>query len=95
MPSEGGPKDEAPWEGRYTFVTYEFAAKCAELRDSNPAGNVVALDDIMIYLATELWDRGFSQSEIKASFDQAITCLKPYCAGEERRGDRERAPSSN
>jgi hypothetical protein len=88
-------EDEVPWEGRYTHASYEFGAKCAELRDANPYDEVVALDAIMTHLATELWDHCFSQSEIKAAFEQAVTLLEPYCAGQERRGDRNRPPNSN
>jgi hypothetical protein len=96
MPSEDlPPQDAEPWGHRYTSVTYEFATQCAKLRDAYPYDDAAALDAIMVYLATELWDRGFSQSEIKASFETAIDLLKPYCAGEERREDRDRPSSPN
>jgi hypothetical protein len=34
---------------------------------------------------TELWDHGFSQSEIRKSFLDALNDMNRYSAGEERR----------
>jgi len=34
---------------------------------------------------TELWDRNFSQSEIRTAFEVAISDMPRYAAGEERR----------
>jgi hypothetical protein len=56
------------------------------LRDNYPLDQA-ALEAITNYLSTELWDRGFSQSGIKASFEAAVTELVGYATGEERRGD--------
>ena len=75
------------WQGRYLSVTDEFAQQCAELRDSNPF-DLPALKTIIVFLATELWDRGFSQSEIKVAFESAVTGLVRYGAGEDRRGNK-------
>lgn len=75
------------WQNRFLSVTSDFGAHCAELRDSNPFAPP-ALEIIMAFLATELWDRGFSQSEIKAAFEVASSELVGYGAGEDRRGDR-------
>ena len=77
---------DVPWEGRYVAITREFARRCAELRDSNPYTDIAALDAIMLFLATELWDVRFSRSEIEAAFQVAIARLPKYCAGQERRG---------
>src|SRR5579859_7647861 len=66
--------DDTPWEARSYFAAHEFARRCAELRDSNPYDQV-ALDHIIVTLATELWDRGFSQTEIKRSFEGAFSAL--------------------
>ena len=35
---------------------------------------------------TELWDKGFSQSEISRAFEGAIADMPRYAAGEERNG---------
>jgi hypothetical protein len=34
---------------------------------------------------TELWDRNFSQTEIRTAFEEAIIDMPRYTAGEERR----------
>jgi hypothetical protein len=39
----------------------------------------------MRYLMTELWDRGFSQSEIGEAFESALIDMPRYAPGEERR----------
>jgi hypothetical protein len=77
------------WNGRYLSAGYEFAAQCAALRETNPFKHP-ALEEIIVYLATELWDQGFSQTEIRSAFEKAVSDLVPYAAGEERRGDSER-----
>lgn len=62
-----------------------LARACDELRSFNtsvgrdPAGHLVN------YLMTELWDHGFSQSEIRTAFTDALSDLNRYAAGEERR----------
>jgi hypothetical protein len=80
-------KEEPPWEDVSLRETQKFAYLCAALRDSNPHDEP-ALEYMMAYFATELWDRGISQLEIKAAFEKAIRGLGPYAAGEERRSDR-------
>ena len=64
-----------------------FAEHCAELRDRFP-GRTDTLEDMMIYVATELWDRYFSQTEIRTAFELAITHLKPYAVHESRKDDK-------
>jgi hypothetical protein len=83
------PSEDIPWEGRRTLAAYNFAVECGKLRESNPY-NRPALEEIVIDLATEFWDRGFSQTEIKSAFEAGASALENYCAGEERRGNRER-----
>ncbi len=68
-------------------ATNDFAQACKDLHDRNPFEPVV-LEEIMILLATELWDRDFSQTEIRQAFQSAIEQLAPYAAGEDRRGMR-------
>jgi len=77
---------EGPWEGRYVAITRGFAQRCAELRATNPYTDIAALDAIMLFLATELWDVRFSRSEIEAAFSGAMARLPKYCAGQDRRG---------
>lgn len=54
----------------------QFAEQCAKARDGNPFGSrFAALDEMIAYMATELWDRNFSQSEIGGAFTKPQT---PY-----------------
>lgn len=79
---------EEPWEGRCYAAAHDFAVQCATLRDSNPY-EPSALECVIIDLATELWDRGFSQTEIRRAFGIATgETLTRYGAGEDRRDDK-------
>jgi hypothetical protein len=80
-------QNEIPWEGHRIEASHNFALRCVELRDSSPYDRP-ALEEIMLDLMTELWDRGFSQSEIRTAFERAVSELPRYAAGEERRGDK-------
>jgi SOS response regulatory protein OraA/RecX len=66
-------------------AAFHFAAACAKFRDSNQHPNIVPLEDIINTLMTELWDRGFSQSEIRSAFQSALNDMDRYAAGAERR----------
>jgi len=81
---------EIPWEGRCLDEADKFASACAKLRDSNPYDRP-ALNTVIVDLVAELWDRFFSQTEIRTAFESALSGLPRYAAGEERRGDRERS----
>lgn len=66
-------------------VAAQLADACSELRSfDSPVGRHPARH-LMNYLMTELWDHGFSQSEIRASFTDALNDMNRYAAGEERR----------
>lgn len=80
-------KDDTPWEGQCYEATYVFGRQCAELAKSNPYGDRVdPLRNMINTLMTELWDNGFSQTEIRTAFEAAIRDMPRYAAGEERRG---------
>jgi len=51
----------------------------------NPHHAAAPLKHIINTLMTELWDRNFSQSEIRAALEAAINDMPRYAAGEERR----------
>jgi hypothetical protein len=78
--------EQEPWEGQRIAAAAAFADRCRELCASNPYGaQIPAPLEIMINdLMTELWDRGFSQTEIRTAFASAIEDLPRYAAGEER-----------
>jgi hypothetical protein len=78
---------DTPWEASCAFAAQDFAERCASLRDSNPY-ETSALEYIVVYLASEFWDRNFSQTEIRNAFAEASAQMTRYCAGEERRGDK-------
>jgi hypothetical protein len=77
---------DVPWEGRCSQAAWDFGRKCAELVKANPYGFAAPLDGIINTLMTELWDNGFSQSEIKMAFEKAVLDMPRYAAGQERRG---------
>jgi len=79
--------EEIPWEGQCYEAAHTFALKCAELYSSNPYSEV-PLRSIINTFMTELWDRGFSQSEIRSAFEEAVADMPRYAAGEERRGTK-------
>ena len=74
-----------PWEGQCLKAADDFASKCTELYSSNPYSEV-PLESIINTLMTELWDRGFSQSEIRSAFEKAVADMNRYAAGKDRRG---------
>jgi hypothetical protein len=78
-------REDVPWEGQCTDAAYRFALRCAVLVTQNPYNVPAPLKDIVKSLMTELWDRNFSQSEIRTAFEQAIKDMPRYAAGNERR----------
>lgn len=77
--------DEVSWEMKCLEAASSFAARCKELYASNPYSEI-PLHSILNTLMTELWDSGFSQSEIRDAFNDAVLDMPRYAAGEERRG---------
>jgi hypothetical protein len=77
-------EQDTPWEGLRADAAWAFARKWADLKSSNPY-EFDALENIINTLITELWDSGFSQSEIRTAFEKAILDIPRYAAGEERR----------
>lgn len=72
-------------QSRAWDVARAFAQTCAAFRNGEPEGAVVDLEAIINTLMTELWDWGFSQSEIRAAFLNAIADMPRYARGMERR----------
>ena len=66
-----------------------FANACAGLRDKSPSPDLPdpPLDHLINFLMTELWDRNFSQTEIRQAFEDALKDMNRYAAGHERRQD--------
>ena len=76
--------EDVPWEVECYNAASAFGRQCHDLKESNPYDRI-ALDEIINTLMTELWDNGFSQSEIRSAFEQALTDMPRYTAGLERR----------
>lgn len=77
--------EDISWEGQCLNAADNFAEECRRLKSSNPH-NEVALGFLINTLMTELWDRGFSQTEIRTAFEDALADMPRYTAGEERNG---------
>jgi hypothetical protein len=76
--------DEPQWRSEGLQAASIFAGECRDANGNNPGEPVV--DFFINTLITELWDNGFSQSEIRKAFEEAIGDMPRYCAGEERKG---------
>lgn len=81
--------DDVTDEDRISTKAHTAAAlladACGELRSFDSDLGRYPAHYLMNYLMTELWDHGFSQSEIRASFTDALNDMDRYAAGEERR----------
>ena len=62
-----------------------LAERCRELRGRDFWAGRDPLGHGINTLMTELWDRSFSQSEIRAAFIAALDDMNRYAAGQERR----------
>ncbi len=60
-------RKEVPWEGQCADAAYQFAFRCADLVTRNPHNLAAPLNGIINNLMTELWDRNFSQSEVRTA----------------------------
>ena len=84
--------DEVPWELRTVDAAYEFGLRCAKLVTENPHNYPAPLHNIINSFMTELWDRNFSQGEIRTAFEEAIKDMPRYAAGCERRSTTSTVP---
>ncbi len=78
-------QDDLPWEGQCADAAYTFALRRAEWSARNPHSLPGPLNEIIGTLMTELWDRNFSQTDIRVAFDAAVRGMPRYAAGSERR----------
>jgi len=88
MPTKN-PSDDLTDQERILFGGYnlarELAASCRQLTDMRVSVSENALTHLVNTFTTELWDRGFNQSEIRAAYLDALADLDRYAAGSERR----------
>ncbi len=73
------------WQDEWMEAVYRIAETFKEKHQSNPWPHIPVLPEAMKYLMTELWDRGFSQTEIREAFETAILDMPTYTADQERR----------
>jgi broad-specificity NMP kinase len=73
------------WQDRWMAEVQNLGDALGSMRTTNPWPDVPLLPAAMNYLMTELWDRGFSQTEIREAFEAAALDLPRYAAGVERR----------
>jgi Flp pilus assembly protein TadG len=87
MPHE--QPDDLTDEERLPFGAYDTAAdlavQCRRLREIDVSARATALETVINCLMTELWDQGFSQTEIREAFMAAVNDMNRYAAGTERR----------
>jgi len=73
------------WQTALYDASYRFSVALRELNDSNPWPEQPVLGQAINTLATELWDRCFSLTEIKTAFEEAAADLPRYAGGQEFR----------
>jgi hypothetical protein len=73
--------DEA-WQDAWMDFVNACAASLFEARQTNPWPDVPLARQAVVYLMTELWDRGFSSGELREAFRVAADDVERYSAGE-------------
>ena len=73
------------WQTRLYEASYQFSVVLRELTDTYPWPENPVLGQAINTLATELWDRCFTLSEIRKAFEEASGDLPRYTAGQEIR----------
>ena len=83
----GQPDQDAQdeWQTRLHDASYRFGVAMRELSDTNPWPENPVLAQAINTLATELWDRCFSLTEIAAALEDAAVDLPRYAGGQEVR----------
>ena len=72
------------WQDEWMGAVYRLGELLAEKHQTNPWPHISLLPEAMRYLMTELWDRGFSLTEIRAAFEAAVLDLPGYAVVEKR-----------
>lgn len=79
--------DDLTEEERALFGAYkvaqELALACRHLKEGNTPSGADALGPVVNTLMTEFWDQGFSQTEIRTAFTNALADMNRYATGEE------------
>ncbi|KTE19136.1 hypothetical protein ATE67_16590 [Sphingopyxis sp. H050] len=73
------------WQTALYEASYRYSLAVSELHKANPWPDNPVLAQAISTLATDLWDRSFSVTEIISAFREAVANLPPYAAGDEVR----------
>lgn len=73
------------WQMQANEAVWRFGETLKRLHGANPWPHLPLLEQAIPYLMIELWDHGFSQTDIRKAFEAAIAQMPAYAAGEERR----------
>ena len=74
------------WQTHLHEAVYRLSVSLSELHETNPwPEDHPLLSQAINALATELWDRCFSVTEIRTAFEDAAADLPRYAAGHETR----------
>ena len=73
------------WQARLYEASNRFSVALRELHDTNPWPEQAELAQAINTLATELWDRCFSLTEIRTALEAAAADLPLYAASQEVR----------
>lgn len=85
MSDQSEPNIADEWQDRSMTAVYQFGMALNELHRSNPWPDLPLLPRAINHLMTELWDRGFSQTQIREAFEAAVADMPRYVAAEEVR----------
>lgn len=81
MREQDDPGPEDKWQDQSMAVVEQFAEALKELHQSNPWPDIPLLPRAMNHVMTALWDHGFSQTEIREAFNDAVADMPRYAAG--------------
>ncbi|WP_370677526.1 hypothetical protein [Pleomorphomonas sp. PLEO] len=73
------------WQATLYDTVYEFSVALKKLHETNPWPEYQVVPMAIDTLATELWDRCFSLTEITTAFVDAAADLPRYAGGKEVR----------
>ena len=79
--TQDASKLEDQWQSQSLAAVDQFASALGDLHKSNPWPEFPLLPRAINHLMTELCDLGFTQSEIRAAFEEAVADMPRYTAG--------------
>ena len=85
MADDPDQTDKDAWRAALHDTIHEFAAALRRLHEENPRPETPVLSEAAYMLASELWDRRFSVTEITTAFMEAAAGLPGYTDGNEVR----------